>query len=445
MTTRSRRFRLRDVLLAVGGVCVALAVAACGSSEGKAGASTSNVGKVAETSSSPECGGAGHKAATGAPLKFGAIVTKMPGVDFSEESKGVEAYFDCVNAHGGVSGRPLQLVVAYEQSNPQEVAADATKLLETDHVVGMVGSMSLIDCSVNAKTYEKAGIYAVGAGVDQACFQQPNFASVSAGPLVAQQMSAQYVLHHFGAKSGFVSVETQCPGCGVYNDGAVAVAKKAGAKGAKGILEPVPVSNPAGLTLQLANEVGEGGTVDVGFTGPELATILNAAAQQGLQERVHWACVSLCTSSSLAKSLNPAWDGKIFSSVEFPLPTANEPETSLARAVMTKYGGEPLNGTNEMGYIAAKIVAETIKTLPASELTRAGINKAIKGITDYKTSLLCKPWYYGTGKSHVPVNTMRIFTLKSGQFVEAAGCTTAEATTPELKESLEEAKKLGIS
>jgi branched-chain amino acid transport system substrate-binding protein len=34
-----------------------------------------------------------------------------------------QAYFNCVNDNGGINGRPIQYVVAEEQTNPQQVAA----------------------------------------------------------------------------------------------------------------------------------------------------------------------------------------------------------------------------------------------------------------------------------------------------------------------------------
>ena len=44
------------------------------------------------------------EAATGEPIKIGAIVTNVPGIDFTWIGGMAGAYFECVNDNGGISG-----------------------------------------------------------------------------------------------------------------------------------------------------------------------------------------------------------------------------------------------------------------------------------------------------------------------------------------------------
>src|ERR1700704_905625 len=104
-----------------------------------------------------QCGlGTGQKA-SGTPIKLGAIVTKQPGTDFTGITGMSQAYFSCVNDNGGINGRPIKYVVESEQTNPQQVAALATKLIDDDKVLALVGSTSLIDCTINHQLYEQKG------------------------------------------------------------------------------------------------------------------------------------------------------------------------------------------------------------------------------------------------------------------------------------------------
>lgn len=427
MNVSSTGVRLRVLRSAFGLVAVAvvaIALAACGSSGGSSSSTEVETGSGGSTSTTsdttaggPTCGAGTHKPATGQPVTLGAIVTKQSGVDFSGEANGVEAYFKCINENGGAAGRPLSLKVIYEQSNPQEEAADATKLLDTESVLGMVGNMSLSECAVNEAIYQKEGIYVIGPGVNASCFQQPNFASTIGGPIFDMEAAAKYLLTQFGADSGFVAAQTQCPGCLAFTEGAVQVAEAEGVSSPKSSLTPSPIANPSALALQLASEAGDGGSVVLGFTGPELTKILNAASQQNLQERVHWGCVALCSSPESAEALESAWEENVFSSSNYQLPGSGG-ETKLLEEVISTYGGEEMSGLNEMGLVTGLIAGTTLAEMKPNELTRTGVNAAFKGIKNFKTDVLCTPWSY----SEQPISEQRIFTLKEGEFVEAEGC-----------------------
>src|SRR2546426_5643132 len=113
------RPRSRVALLALA-VSLTVLVAACGGSSGGGGSSTSNSGGPTS-----KCGLGNGKKATGAPVKLGAIVTKQPGTDFSPITGMAQAFFSCVNDNGGINGRPIQYIVDQEQTDPQQVAANA--------------------------------------------------------------------------------------------------------------------------------------------------------------------------------------------------------------------------------------------------------------------------------------------------------------------------------
>src|SRR5438105_13242551 len=153
--------------------------------------------------------GSGQKA-TGTPIQRGAIVTKQPGTDFIGITGVAQAYFNCVNDNGGINGRPIQYVVAEEQTNPQQVAALAAKLIQDDQVLAIVGSTSLIDCPVNHAFYEQNGFNVIMAGVPFDCFSTPNISAVNMGPYYSTLGATQYLVTH-GVKT-LVTAGANVPG-----------------------------------------------------------------------------------------------------------------------------------------------------------------------------------------------------------------------------------------
>jgi branched-chain amino acid transport system substrate-binding protein len=434
-----------------------LVTSACSSSSGSgntdknSSSSTSSASSASSSTSSgtsataEKCGAGTGQKATGSPLVFGSIETKQPGIDFTTVGAGIQSYFDCVNDNGGINGHPLQLEVKTEQTNPQQVASLATQLLGDSKVVGIIGNTSLIDCTVNGSTYAKDGIYVIGPAVDNACFSLENYSSVISGPLYSALLAAQYLVTQGGAKGGLVSLESQVPGADVLNSGAIAIGKAHGISNSTGTLQQEPLSNPSAVALQLSQKAGDGGAVVTGLTGPDLTSLLTAASQQGLQNKVHFGCVGLCSDPSVAKALGSAWNGKLAVAADYPPLDSGTPSTVLYRTVTEKYGSASAeNQLNEMGFVSAKILVDSILQLPEAQLNRAGINAAIVGIKNYKTDLLCNPWYFGKTPNHVAVDAGWILEPKDGKFVQATGCISDEPVTPQLQAAQKAIQQLGL-
>ena len=137
------RVRLGLACVAVLGV---LFLTACGSSKSSSSAATSSAAPAASSSSTTStsagstsastgtssCGSKPGVAATGTPIPLGAINTKQPGTDFTDIENMEGAYFACVNANGGVNGHPIKLYKLTEPTQPAQIAADATQLVQTD-------------------------------------------------------------------------------------------------------------------------------------------------------------------------------------------------------------------------------------------------------------------------------------------------------------------------
>ena len=137
-------------------------------------------GFVSQAQTAPDCGENTGKKATGKPIPIGAVTT-MSGIgSFKEADDAVRAYFDCVNANGGIHGRPITYHDEDDQSQLDVAAQAAKKLVGDEGVYAMIGSTSIIECIPNANYYLKENIVEIGEGIPPQCYQSKNIAEVNA-------------------------------------------------------------------------------------------------------------------------------------------------------------------------------------------------------------------------------------------------------------------------
>jgi branched-chain amino acid transport system substrate-binding protein len=131
-----------------------------------------------------------------------------------------------------------------------------------------------------------------------------------------------------GAKGTIVMVTPKQPGGAAVNQIALSYAKEKGLKTVSR-LESVPVSDPSSLAQAITAQAGDGGGVVLDFTPPDGVKVLQAAAQQGLIDKVKWASSTPLNDTSVPDALGKQWDDKIFINSELALPDSNGPEDKL--------------------------------------------------------------------------------------------------------------------
>jgi branched-chain amino acid transport system substrate-binding protein len=116
-------------------VSLVLLAAGCGSSNGSSGSS----------------GNANGPGVTSSTITFGQTTPQSgPAALYGESENGVLAYFDYVNAHGGVLGRHLRLISLDDQYSPAVSVQATRKLINNDHVFAEV--------AVNGSATNKANL-----------------------------------------------------------------------------------------------------------------------------------------------------------------------------------------------------------------------------------------------------------------------------------------------
>jgi branched-chain amino acid transport system substrate-binding protein len=125
--TRARSWTVAVLLVAA----VTLVAAACGSSSKSSSSGTS----------STTAGGSGATAAapTGSPIKLGFICscTSPLGSSTAVNLPGYQAWVKMTNAHGGINGHPIDLVVKDDLGNPATSITQVHELVESDHVIAI--------------------------------------------------------------------------------------------------------------------------------------------------------------------------------------------------------------------------------------------------------------------------------------------------------------------
>src|SRR6266571_2197273 len=377
----------------------ALAAAGCSSTSGTSSSTgtASTPASTSTTSASPgtgtvdtsQCGTKPGVAATGTPIALGAIATNQPGTSFTDIPNMAKAYFDCVNANGGINGHPIKYYIATEQTNPAQIAAD--------------------------------------------CYSTPNSAAVNMGPRYSSDGAVQYALSQHVSK--IVFDQSNVPGTGYIAAGPAALAKAANTPIVQ-LTENVPITDANSVAIKEVDDAGPNGAVVLNFTPPEALIILQAAAKLGLENRVKlWGCSTPCNTDFLATSLGPKWNNKLFVNAELTPPDGTSTASmNLYKAILKQYGSAVQGGIgsfSQMGFTEAEIAVHALESVTGA-YTVQSVNAAFKAVKDFSTGMLCQQWTYGGYPLHIPNNADYTVTPDNGKMTTAQGCTQISAVDPQI-------------
>jgi branched-chain amino acid transport system substrate-binding protein len=128
----SRSRNLNWIALSAAFIAVILIMTACG---GNSGQSTSGPTAVAGT---PDTTGV-----TDTEVKFGTHypLSGNPAAVYAQIAYGMKAYFDYINAQGGVYGRKITLIIGDDHYNPADTVEVVRNLVEQEHVFGIMSGL----------------------------------------------------------------------------------------------------------------------------------------------------------------------------------------------------------------------------------------------------------------------------------------------------------------
>ena len=96
----------------------------------------------------------------GQPIRIGAVLSVTGPASFlgDPEDKTLRLYVNRINAAGGVNGRPLQLVIYDDGGDANRARTFATRLVEDDRIVAMVGGTTTGTTMAMRPVFEEARI-----------------------------------------------------------------------------------------------------------------------------------------------------------------------------------------------------------------------------------------------------------------------------------------------
>ncbi len=390
------------------------------------------------------CGDNSGKPATGEPIVIGAITGKTGPDDFSNSTKAAKAYFDCLNANGGIKGRPIKYLIEDDQWNPEIAAQLAAKLVNDDKAVLMVGNSSYVECGANAELYKKAGILVVaGVGVPRECYFAANIAPTNAGPRVSMQGAMGYALDKLHAKS-VVCIVPNIPNVGTWSCDGVAELAKERAFTEQTILVDAASADYTSIILQAAASKPD--VILLGMSKNVTVPLLTAAEEQGLNQSITFLSAASAYDLSVPSTIGSGWDGKFYVNMEFNDLEATTPDNQNWLAVMDQYGqkSDPRDTFAQAGYLAARIAEKALMTLDPAKIDRETASAAVKQIKDFKSDIFCAPWYFGDGQPrHNANSTTRMAVAEGGKWKVVSDC--APSPDPELKDIRAFEKSAGLN
>ena len=392
-----------------------------------------------------KCGAATGKPATGEPIVIGGIVSITGPDNFSSSGLAAQAYFKCLNANGGINGRPIKYLLEDDAWNPEQSSQVAAKLIRDERAVALVGNMSFVDCGANQGIYEKEDIMVVaGVGVPRDCFFQKNYAPTNAGPRVSNTKAIIDLARTYPGKiKRVVCIAPNIPNVGEWScNGAVGWIKSKGGDGKVITFDPGSLDATSIILEAMAFKPD---VISVGTPKGLAVPIFAAAEEQDLADKVHFTGPSSLYNLDFPHAIGKYWDGKVTVDMELKAADAGTPDINNWLAVMDQYGekSDPRDTFSQAGYLAARVTAETLLKMDPAKIDRKSVTAALRNVKRFDSDMWCAPWYIGDGPRHNANHIGPVAEVKGGKLVPKPECIADE--DPELADVLAYEKTIGIS
>ncbi len=332
--------------------------------------------------------------ATDTEIKIGNIMPYSgPASSYGVIGKSEAAYFNKINAEGGINGRKITFISYDDAYSPPKAIEQARKLVESDEVLLIFQALgtpsnSAIQKYMNAKKVPQLFVASVATKWgDPKNFPwtmgfQPNYQSEG-------RIYAKYILDHF--PDGKIAVFWQNDDAGKdqfkgLKDG---LGDKAGMIIADKSYE---VSDPS-IDSQIVALHDSGADIFFSWAAPKgSAQAIRKVGELGWKPKFFFAN----TATSVAGVLKPAglqYAKDIISTAYLKDPTdpawANDPGVNAWRAFMDRYypDGDKTNANNVYGFVQAEAMAQVLKQC-GDNLTRENVMKQAASLKKFHTDMM---------------------------------------------------------
>ncbi|HUA44131.1 MAG TPA: ABC transporter substrate-binding protein [Solirubrobacteraceae bacterium] len=427
-------FRGTKVLAYVGVVvAVALLLAACGSS---GSSTTSSSASTASNSSSSGNGGATATGVTATSITFGTHqpLTGPAAPGYSEIAPASQAFFDYVNAHGGVYGRQIHLIIKDDAYNPTNTVNVVHQLVLQNNVFGIYEGLGtpthtkvvgFLNASRVPDLFVASGCPCWDNGTTQPYTfgWQPNYT-------IEGKILGQYIKQHFGGekvgvlyqdddfgKGGLAGIEDQVPAADIvskqpYESGTTTLAPQITALKASGAKVLVD------FTVPIYTAIGQLTSFTLGWK-PQL--VISSVGIDPITVGGLLKTISKGKASGTALIEGAITDGYLPSNTD----TTN-PWIQLFMKIKAQYDPSvPFDGNVEYGMASAYTLVQAL-VAAGKDLTRQDVIQAVDKDGASWTGPGLVPFRYTTS-DHGGYSGAEIGMVKNGKIVLSGGPLT---TTP---------------
>src|SRR5690348_14651647 len=306
-----------------------------------------------------------------APIKIGAIQPLSGPVAASGNyvRMGAEIARHWINAHGGVSGRKIELVIEDNKSDPKEAASAAEKLIVRDKVPAIMGAWGSSMTLAAMPKLEEYGVPMVVETSSAASITKrgnPWIFRISP-PSEMEALGLEHYVDKLGVKKAdFLAVNTDW-GRGSIQAFGDMLKKKGVQVGAAEFMEQAATD----MNAQLTKIKASGGDTLFLTTAVEQITLV---LKQGQEQRLTRKVITTGGSSSptqLIKQAGAAAEGSYHIVFFMPWFPESMPDGKLARAFVDEWAkrGHPFEGLTEgfRGHDGIATIAEAIRVAGKDE------------------------------------------------------------------------------
>lgn len=334
--------------------------------------------------------------------------------------KVIAAYFDKVNAEGGINGRRVKFISYDDGYNPAKTVELVRKLVEQDEVLLMFGSVGGATSAAVRPYLNTRKVPQLFNASGPAMWDQPREFPWTMGWQPNYQTEgriyAQYLLENY--PKGRIAILYQDDAFG--NDAVKGLKDGLGGKIPIVAMAPYKVTDPS-IDQQLARLKASGADIFVNFTTPKFATIaIRRVAELG------WKPVQLLEAASNSVAvLQPAGlqnaEGVLsagyYLEPDDPL-TANDPAYREWSAFMERYAPSvsKSDGLSSYSYALARTMVEVLKRC-GNDLSRENVMRQAESLKGLQIPMLLPGIVVNTSAAdHAPLEQMQMERFTAGRW-----------------------------
>ncbi len=370
------------------------------------------------------CSSSGKSSSNGskgpAPIVIGNVGS-YSGAQASSEAGAeqiIKAWAKWVNAHGGIRGHQVKLIVKDDQNDPAKALAAVKELVQQDKAVAIVGEQSNGDAAW-AKYVASAGVPVVGGlAINTPFLTNPDFF-----PSGTNALALSYaVLANAKTKGGpFAFLYcAESPLCAQSVPLYQGLAKAVGVK--LPVLTKVSGSAPDYTAQCVALKNAHVKSFQVGSSAAVAFKVAQACRNQGV------------TSTLLAAggSVTQAWteqkavDGTVSAESNFPFTDSSTPATKQYQEAKAKYASGIGGAEGEVAagaWAAGKLFEAAVAGSPQGDITSASVKQGLYTLKNETLGGLTPPLTFTEGKTAL-INCYFVIQVTGGKVTAPQGLKT---------------------